>query len=166
MRKVVVIGFMGSGKTTVGKAVAEALGWQFCDLDEAIVTRSQQSISALFAQDEATFRAIEHEVMVDLLAIKTSEMVIATGGGTPCYADMMTILLEQSTVIYLDCDETTLAQRLKTATVERPMLQQGDWHELLNKRAAIYRCAHHVVNNNDTVADAVNKITAIINNKK
>ena len=79
--KVYLVGFMGAGKTTVGRALAKRLDWRFEDIDERIERAEQRDIPAIFRQSgEAYFRALEHQALVDLLPDRG--LVVATGGGT------------------------------------------------------------------------------------
>ncbi len=89
--KIVLIGYMGSGKSSVGKKLAEVLGISFMDLDDEIEKREHISIQKIFSKKgEIYFRKIEKEVLQTIL-IKRDSFVLATGGGTPCYADSMNI---------------------------------------------------------------------------
>ena len=94
-----LIGFMGSGKSTVGRALADALGYDFIDTDTFVETRFHQRIVDMFASvGEATFRRRERLALEELAGMERT--VLATGGGLPCYEDSIELLLETGLVIY------------------------------------------------------------------
>ena len=111
-QRLVLTGFMGAGKTSVGRVLAESLGWAFLDLDEHLETRAGASIPVLFEQHgEAHFRRLESSALAN--ALSRTQTVIALGGGTP---EQLTnrLLLEQTpgtTVIFLDAPFATLFDR-------------------------------------------------------
>ena len=88
-----LVGFMGSGKSTIGRHLAEALGWRFIDTDVFVETRFRQRITDMFAEHgEAVFRRRERMAIEELMSMP--DTVFATGGGLPCYTDTMDHLLE------------------------------------------------------------------------
>jgi shikimate kinase len=92
-RKVYIIGFMGSGKTTTGKKLASMLGWSFIDMDKKIEEYTGKKITELFSNyGEEYFRNIESEVLRKLKS--ETDVVISTGGGTPCHGSNMDFMLE------------------------------------------------------------------------
>ena len=94
-----LVGFMGSGKSTIGRHLADALGYRFVDTDVFIETRFRQRILDMFAQHgEATFRRRERMVIEELMSMP--DTVFATGGGLPCYEDTMELLLQSGSVVY------------------------------------------------------------------
>jgi shikimate kinase len=129
-RKVYIIGFMGSGKTTAGKKLAAVLGWTFFDLDKKIEEKAGKSIPEIFSQEgENYFRVIESE------ALKTIEYdtdaVVSTGGGTPCYADNMDFMLKTGLTVYLKLTPVQLRSRLSGSKGERPLIKNLGKEELL-----------------------------------
>lgn len=124
--RIFLIGLPGAGKTTLGRALAEALGWPFLDLDVVIEQVTGRTIAGIFRTDgEAAFRQLEAEQLrrVGL----TTPLVLATGGGTPCYHDSMDWLLTHGRVVWLDVPPATIAARLATtALADRPLLAAAD----------------------------------------
>src|SRR5215468_6634538 len=116
---VVLVGFMGAGKSSVGRILARRLGRCFVETDDMIVAKEGASIPEIFArQGEAYFRAAEEEALA-LLALKSSD-VIATGGGVPCREGRPAALRALGTVVWLSGDFDTLYRRA-LAHGERPM---------------------------------------------
>lgn len=129
-RKLYIIGFMGSGKTTAGKKIASLLGWTFIDLDKKIEEHESKSIPEIFAQNgENYFREVESEVLKDLNNL--SEVVISTGGGTPCHGNNMEFMLETGLTLYLKLTPGQLKCRLINSKGERPLIKNLDEEGLL-----------------------------------
>lgn len=129
-RRVYIIGFMGSGKTTAGKNLAAVLGWPFIDLDKKIEERAGKSISEIFSQyGEDHFRMIESETLKSLE--NDADAVIATGGGAPCYADNIDYMLATGLAIYLKLTPLQLYSRLSESKGERPLIKNLGKSELL-----------------------------------
>lgn len=136
----VLIGFMGSGKTSFGKWLCKKTGRKFIDTDEEIVREQQRSINDIFATDgEEYFRKLETELLKKL--IFSENCVISMGGGTPVSENNRQLLKELGQVIYLRTSVDTLCERLKKDTT-RPLLAGGNIREkitgLMDKREAIY----------------------------
>ncbi|MCC6612003.1 MAG: shikimate kinase [Anaerolineae bacterium] len=126
---------MGTGKSTIGRAVAERLGWRFADSDEAIVARAGLSIAQIFEQwGEPEFRQLEREVVQAL--IDDDEVVIATGGGSLIDERTRTYALAHALVICLMAAPDAIEARLAD-DMDRPLLR-GDWRALLERRRPIY----------------------------
>ena len=128
-----LIGYMAAGKTTVGRLLAEQLGWHFVDLDEAFA-----EIHGLTPADHIRqygiedFRRKEKYVVEDLAELPIDKVIYATGGGYPCWEDNMECLAELGTSIYLKWEPKHLAQRLMlTDLSQRPILQGRTEAELL-----------------------------------
>jgi shikimate kinase len=119
---VYIIGFMGSGKSTVGKKLAASMGWNFIDLDRKIEERAGKTIPQIFSQDgEDHFREIESDVLQSMNSM--TETVISTGGGTPCHGNNLEFMLETGLVVYLKMTPAQLANRLLGSTGERPLIK-------------------------------------------
>lgn len=126
----------GSGKTTVGKRLADRLELPFVDLDDAIEERTHQSIAEIFAQHgEFNFRACEAHVLRDLMR-RYPRGVIAVGGGTPLHFDGMAFMRWNGLVIFLDVDAEHLIARLAKERGKRPLLHRDDWEAYLEKLLA------------------------------
>lgn len=157
MRALILTGFMGTGKSTVGRIVAERLKMPFVDTDEQIEGRVGMAVADIFAsRGEEGFRALETEVLAELLG--GGGMVLATGGGTLISERNRALLGETQTVICLTCREERLRERLSAG--KRPLLRGGDGRvgELLAERAPIYRMYPQVETADrtpDEVAEAV-----------
>ena len=132
---VFLIGFMGAGKTHLGRALAQSLGYQFTDLDSLIEETAGCSIPRIFNREgEVAFRLREQEALrritTNLQAQKAS-CVIACGGGTPCYHGNLEFMKAQGFVIYLHVSDEILCERLLQQTQPRPLLPWRTKEELL-----------------------------------
>ena len=117
-----IIGYMGAGKTTLGKHLAERLNYHFFDLDEMIETSTGYSIGRYFEKfGEGAFRQKEREVLLSHL--EDRETVIATGGGTPCFADNMALMNQKGITVYVDTRIETIINRLAGEEHQRPLLK-------------------------------------------
>ncbi len=147
-----MFGFMGSGKTTYGKKLAELLDMEFIDLDHYIESREERTIKHIFNSDgEEAFRKIEREALLETL--EKDDFVMATGGGTPCFYDNIKKMNRQGLTVYLKLDVRTLVSRLINAKINRPLIWGKSEEELtryirktLHKRNKYYRKAKFVVN--------------------
>ena len=133
-------GFMGSGKTSVGRIVADALGCPFLDLDELIVKKAGRSIPAIFEADgERGFRRLEQTVA----KYAESTAVLALGGGTVTIPGAIGLLQENTLCIYLQADVETLRAHLEGQRDGRPLAGEG-WEERLSERLPLYQKAAHI----------------------
>lgn len=129
MIRIFLIGYMGAGKTTLGRAFAHALQMTFIDLDWYIEERFHKSISQLFAErGEEAFREMERNMLHEVGEFE--DVVVSTGGGTPCFFDNMDYMNGQGTTVFLDVSQDVLFRRLRAATQQRPILQGKDDDEL------------------------------------
>ncbi|MCS6916516.1 MAG: AAA family ATPase [Chitinophagales bacterium] len=148
-RPLFLLGFMGSGKTYLGRQLAALLHRPFVDLDERLEQQEGCSISELFSRDgEALFREKERRC---LQAIPLFNQVIATGGGTPCHADNMQYMSRCGHTVYLQVDPEVLYERLLPQTANRPLLKglSGEAlrrfiHCTLQERIPFYQQAHTI----------------------
>ncbi|HOK27330.1 MAG TPA: shikimate kinase [Bacteroidales bacterium] len=146
--RIYLTGFMGSGKTTAGKKLATAAGWDFIDLDHEIEKKEGKSISQIFTlHGEDYFRNSEAETLRNLITLKDS--VIATGGGTPCFHGNMNYMLATGIVVYLKLKPEEIKKRLSAEQAERPLLIGISEEELLGfirkklgEREKYYNMAH------------------------
>ncbi len=129
MTRIILIGYMGAGKTTIGRALAKELGVTFYDLDWYIESRHHKTVAQLFAeQGEEAFRKIEHNLLHEVAEFE--DVVISCGGGTPCFFDNMDYMNAQGQVVYLKADTQVLIQHLSMARTERPLLKGKSPEEL------------------------------------
>ena len=123
--KLILLGYMGAGKSTIGRLLAKEMGSFFLDLDQMIVEQEGKSIPEIFeSKGEIYFRKAEHLLLKDTLSSR-SNIVLSLGGGTPCYANN-DVLYQQPDCksIYLKASISTLKSRLEQDNTPRPLLQQ------------------------------------------
>ena len=153
---VVLVGFMGAGKSICGRVLARRSGRCFVETDDMIVAGDGRSIPEIFRQDgEEKFRQLEAEAL-EALRMKTGN-VIATGGGLPCREGRMEALKALGTVVWLDGDFRELHKRA-SRTGDRPMLQgrsPAEVEALYRQRTSFYRQAHLTIDTTDLGVDEV-----------
>ncbi len=161
---VILVGFMGAGKSSVGRVLARRLGRCFVETDDMITAREGASIPEIFAtHGEARFREAEAE-MVRLLALKRGD-VIATGGGLPCREGIPQALRALGTVVWLAGDFATLYERARAAAADRPMLagrSRADAEALYHAREIFYRQADITVDTSALGPDQVAARVALL----
>ncbi len=134
---VILIGFMGCGKTTVGQLLARQLGFRFLDTDQLIVKKARRSIPDIFSQEgEAGFRALESSVLEDLAG--TQRSVIATGGGIITVPDNVPRLRALGLVIWLNPPEEVLFQRIMR-NHDRPLVRTPNPRQTVRELLAVRR---------------------------
>ena len=149
--KIVLLGYMGVGKSTIGKILANRLKLEHVDIDSYIELKQKSSISEIFeTYGEIKFRKLEHFYLNEI--ISKNNTVISTGGGTPCFSNNMQLLLNCSVTFYLKADTTLLYERLSKRKLNRPLLQKKDTDELksfivdeVNKRERYYSMSNHII---------------------
>ncbi len=152
-RNIVLTGFMATGKTTVGRIVADVLRLRFVDVDAEIVRREGQSIAQIFAQrGEPAFRQVEAELCRQFAA--QSGLVIATGGGALVNAETLAAMTEGGLVICLWAPIEVIRARLSGET-GRPLA--GDWQAVLERRKAAYEAMPHHVYTGGKIPEEVAK---------
>ena len=152
MSHLILIGYMGAGKTTVGKECARQLGRAFEDTDYLIEKKAGKTVSRIFeTEGEFAFRRMETEVLLQLESTSDSK-VIATGGGLPLRKENREILKRLGIVVYLVVKTETVMERLKVDTT-RPLLQYSDREQriekMLRERDGAYRLAADLVISSD-----------------
>lgn len=119
--RIILIGYMGAGKTTVGKALAAELGLRFYDLDWYIESRMRKTVAQLFAElGEEGFRRIERNMLHEVAEFEG--VLISCGGGTPCFYDNMQYINQQGLTLYLKASPEVLYKHLKMGKSVRPLL--------------------------------------------
>lgn len=152
MIRIFLIGYMGAGKTTLGKAFARAMGLTFVDLDWYIEERYHKTVRQIFEErGEDGFRELEKRMLHETGEFE--DVVISVGGGTPCFFDNMDYMNSVGQTVFLDVDVKVLFRRLKVAKQQRPLLANKTDEELmtfiveaLQKRLPFYSKANYVFN--------------------
>lgn len=168
MTRILLIGFMAAGKTTLGKALAKELGLQFIDLDHYIEGRYRTTVAQLFAErSEEGFRQIERNMLHEVAEFE--DVIISAGGGTPCFYDNMEYMNAQGVTVYLEASIDVIFTRLKMARIQRPLVADKSDDELrsyiaeaLARRLPYYTRAAHTfcadrLENMSQVAESVQR---------
>ena len=174
MKRIILIGYMGAGKTTIGKALSKELGIIFYDLDWYIESRMRKSVSEIFAErGEEGFRKIEYNMLHEVAEFEN--VIISCGGGTPCFFDNMDYLNQQGQVVYLKASPEVLYKHLQMAKVERPLLKGKASEELiafireqLDKREPFYSKAKYtldvsLMDNYEKIKISIAKLRELLN---
>ena len=174
MIRIILIGYMGAGKTTVGKELAKALGISFYDLDWYIETRRRKTVKQIFDErGEEGFRQIEHNMLHEVAEFEN--VIISCGGGTPCFFDNMDYLNQQAETVYLKASPEVLYGHLKMGKGVRPLMLnktpeevQTFIREQLAYREQFYGKAKHTIDVNlmdnfEKIAITIQKIREELN---
>ena len=151
MIRIILIGYMGAGKTTVGKALAAELGVTFYDLDWYITMRYRKSVPEIFAErGEEGFRDLEQRMLHEVAEFEN--VVVSCGGGTPCFFDNMDYMNSLADTVYLKAKPEVLAQHLRMGKGKRPLLEgkspeelEDYIREMLVSREPFYNQAKHTI---------------------
>lgn len=160
--RIFIIGYKSSGKTTIGKKLANRLKMEFIDLDEYIERKAGRSVPEIYIDEgDEKFRTIEWKALNEI--IHKDNIVVSTGGGVPCHCDNMHIMRENGKVLYLKLDNDTLVSRLKHATIDRPIVK-GKNDEQLREYVSELRnkCEHHYLTATYTINAKDVKIEDVI----
>lgn len=171
MKKIILLGYMGCGKSTIAQNLSKIINIPFLDLDNCIEKKTNLSIKEIFEKHgEIYFRKLEHEIFLELLQ-SSEDSIIGLGGGTPCYANNHLLLQrEDITSIYLKASIETLYNRLVYNKSKRPLIadmNEDEMKEFIAKhlfdRSFYYNHAQHkVVVDNKTVDETVDDILEIL----
>lgn len=171
MRKIILLGYMGCGKSTIAKSLSKNSGIPFVDLDQYIEEKANLTINSIFEQHgEIYFRKLEHQAFVELLN-SSEPLIIGLGGGTPCYANNHELLIgENVSSIYLKASIQTLFKRLSVNKAKRPLIADKNEEELLEfiamhlfERSFYYNQAQFTVTVDDqTIDQTVLDILAVL----
>lgn len=131
MQKIILVGYMAVGKTTIAELLSKKTKIQWIDLDKMIENEAGLSIVEIFSQKgELHFRKIEHRIFKDTVE-SNADLIISTGGGTPCYADSHLLLNGENVVsFYLKASIDTIFERLKSEKQQRPLVANQSEEEL------------------------------------
>jgi len=168
--RIILIGFMGAGKTTIGRKLSKILNLNFYDLDIYIERKHRSSIPYIFNLiGEEGFRLVEHRTLIEFLEKDNS--ILSTGGGTPCFYNNIDLLLKKGLTVYLRMTPENLVTRLKSAKRKRPLINKLSEDELLEfvsnqlkNREKFYNKAHLIYDADDfNYTDFVKKIKGELN---
>lgn len=167
MKNIFLIGFMGTGKSSVGKLLAADLGMTFVDTDAMVEEKTGKSIAEIFDESsEEEFRRLESSVLRDITDEKG--LVVSTGGGIVVTRGNLELMKQSGKVFTLIADANTIHDRLQNDESCRPLLEVenplDEIKRLLYERAAFYINAHHIIETSDiTPREAADQILAIVN---
>ncbi|MEA3452094.1 MAG: shikimate kinase [Bacteroidota bacterium] len=163
--RIILVGFMGVGKTTVGRKIARKLNSKFVDLDMYIELKNKASLSYIFNLiGEDGFRIIEQKSMMEV--VEEDEIVLSTGGGTPCFYDNMNVLNDKGFTVYLSIPPQEILKRLYNYKKKRPLVDRLSKKELYNfinekfqKREKFYKKAKFEIHTSNI---PINKVSDYI----
>jgi len=149
--RIFLIGFMGSGKTTVGSQLARKLAYDFVDMDQMIEDTAGMSVPEIFGElGEEVFRSWEHKILLELC--QKERVVVATGGGASCHGTMMSTMNANGVTVYIKLSPSILKDRLTRSRIERPLIRGKSEPELLQyirttleAREVFYNQANYIV---------------------
>ena len=149
--RIFLIGFMGSGKTTMGSRLARKISYEFVDMDQMIEDTAGMTVPGIFSEHgEEVFRKWEHDILLELC--RNEKIVIATGGGAACHGEMMSIMNKNGTTVYIKLSPEALKDRLMQSKTERPLIKGKSEPELLEfiknkleERENHYMQAHFII---------------------
>jgi len=156
-----LIGFMGSGKSTLGKRLAKKMSWEFTDMDNVLEEQEGMTVAQIFEEKgEAYFREAESFLLQSLDS--SINRVVATGGGTPCHKNNMEVMNEKGVTVYLRMHECSLACRLEKARAVRPLIENLEASQLrefirlkLDEREPFYNQAHCIIKGESVKPDHI-----------
>jgi len=166
--RIFLIGYMGCGKTTMGRELASALNLTFIDQDVFLEEKYFKTIPQIFAEEgEDGFRLKERKVLEEVTTF--DDVIIATGGGAPCFFDNVDLMNENGICIFLDVDIASLVDRLIHAKTERPLIKGKSPDELyafieqmLEKRRPFYEKARHILKGSEILpSDVISLIKSL-----
>lgn len=167
MKNIILIGYMGSGKSTVARELHQKNHMEIIDTDSEIVKEQGKSINEIFAEDgETAFRNLETEYL-KRLSEKKNSYILSTGGGMPVREENRALLKNLGTVFFLKADTDTILERVKHDT-NRPLLQDKDRRtkieKMLAERTPLYEAAadHIIVTDGKTVGEIAGEIASLL----
>lgn len=130
--QIVLVGYMASGKSTIGRLLAKELNYEFIDLDVYIENYMGNTISEIFKEEgEVFFRKLEHQMLIEVLD-SNENILLATGGGVPCYSGNMDVIVEKANAVYLKLSIPSLVERIIPEKEHRPLVKNIE-DELLSE---------------------------------
>jgi shikimate kinase len=169
--RIYLVGYMGCGKSTLGLNLAKSLGLTFIDLDKFIEERNCKTVPQLFEElGEPGFRKKERQALEEVSQF--NDVVIATGGGAPCFFDNMELMNATGITLFMDIDPAILAERLLKSKTDRPLIRGKNQEQLvgfitesLQKRYPFYSKARFRVTNPDKMLQTAIREISIISNQ-
>ena len=166
-KNIILVGMMSSGKSTLGKKLARSLGYRFVDLDKLIETDQKQDIHSIFSQKgESYFRDIESRMLREILPNRG--IVLASGGGTPCFFDNMEYIKNLGISIFLDVPAADLAKRIENhGKDDRPILSgakslEDELRKKIEERREFYSQADLTISGTTDVTDILDALVSIL----
>jgi shikimate kinase len=157
-KRIYLLGFMGSGKTTHGKTIARMMGYDFVDMDRWIEETTGMTVPKIFnTRGEPWFREQERRAINELS--KREHVVIATGGGAPCHGDHMALMKQSGLTIYLKLSPEALLSRLKVSKNKRPLLEGKSEEEMRQTIKEMLLQREPFYNNADMIIDGLERVT-------
>lgn len=169
MAVISLLGYMGSGKSTFGKLLAEKINYKFIDLDDVIEAKYDMSITEIFQSKGSTwFRDNETHMLNKIM--RKDNIVISLGGGTPIYNDNMSLVLQKTISVYLKASVDALFFHLKDNRDKRPIIKYLNNDELkefisthLSEREKYYKLAkHHIITDNKNIDEIVSELSLLL----
>ncbi|MCX8019552.1 MAG: shikimate kinase [Chitinophagaceae bacterium] len=160
--RIFLIGFMGSGKTYLGRIISEKLQFPFFDLDECIVSHTGKELNTLFAEEgEEYFRQLEKEIL-HMITESHEDFVMACGGGTPCFFNNIEYMKQKGMTVWIDAPLPVLEERLLKEKNNRPLIRDLPDEQLMSfisrkyaDRKIYYEQAHIRVQEEADAADVI-----------
>lgn len=172
-KPIILIGYMGAGKTTLGRALAKRLDLQFYDLDWYIENRMHRTVTQLFDErGEDGFRLLEHNMLHEVAEFE--DVVVSCGGGTPCFFDNMDYMNSRGTTVYLKAEPDVLYKHLHMGRNVRPLLMNKSQEEIkqfivdqLAQREPFYSKAHHsfyvnLLDNHTKINESIDRLIELL----
>ncbi|MDO6812267.1 shikimate kinase [Tenacibaculum soleae] len=170
--KIVLVGYMASGKSTIGRLLSQKVNFSFIDLDDYIEKKEKMTVSEIFEKKgEIYFRKKEHLYLKELMVLDM-DIILSLGGGTPCYAGNMDIITESNNTnaIYLKTSIATIVERLKNEKNQRPLVARLKEDELVEfvakhlfERSYFYnKSTHKLTVDNKNINEIVNELIKIL----
>ena len=180
MTRIIIIGYMGAGKTTVGRQLGKALNIPFYDLDWYIEGRMRKTVPQLFVErGEEGFRQVERNMLHEVAEFE--DVVLSCGGGTPCFFDNIDYINQKGITVFMNASPEIIVKHLNISHNVRPLLQQKQGQELLDhiarhmeERMPYYRKAQYEVNVDtldtfqkiDQLVDYILEVTGVADGRK
>ena len=154
-QQIFLVGLPGAGKTTIGQELALELRIPFLDLDQEIEKSAKKSIRSIFLENgEDGFRQLEYTHLRRVIR-ESTEYVLATGGGTPCFFDNMKVMNATGTTIFINTPIVKIKERLQQDSA-RPLMKTNTLEELMRKRRPWYEKADYIVDSPDQIFTILN----------